>query len=113
MTRPSITSSLQVSRISPCNHSANGPAKLVLLAQLAVSDWRACFSLILNGMPFWSSHMSAAFKIRRVAVKCDSMVFTGYGFEELRPLMNKIPASDLATAGQAVALSQWHRVSLL
>ena len=40
----------------------------------------------------------------------DCLMAAGYAFEELRPLMDKLPASDLATGGQAVALSQWHRV---
>ncbi|KAK9817473.1 hypothetical protein WJX74_009806 [Apatococcus lobatus] len=39
----------------------------------------------------------------------DRIQAAGYAFQELRPLMDKLPASDLATGGQAVALSQWHR----
>ena len=45
-----------------------------------------------------------------VSLGPDCLMAAGYAFEELRPLMDKLPASDLATGGQAVALSQWHRV---
>ena len=40
----------------------------------------------------------------------DFTLLVGLRFQEIRELMPLLPAEDLAVAGHAVALSQWHQV---